>query len=262
MRGRLDGGLTAGADTGAVPEGPSIVILREEAAGFAGRRVAHVRGNSREPIQRMVGCRLRALRSWGKHFLLEFEGFSVRIHFMLFGSYRIDERKEAAPRLALDFDGGGELNFYACSVKFIEQPLDEVYDWSADVMNDAWDPARARRKLRAWPQALAADALLDQQVFSGVGNIIKNEVLHRIRVHPESRIGALSARKLGELVAQAREYSFDFLRWKKAHVLRKHYQVHTRTVCPRDGQRLAYRKHLGLARRRAFFCERCQRLYE
>ena len=29
-----------------------------------------------------------------------------------------------------------------------------------------------------------------------------------------------------------------------------------------DGQRLAYRKHLGLARRRAFFCERCQRLYE
>ena len=109
---------------------------------------------------------------------------------------------------------------------------------------------------------LAADALLDQQVFSGVGNIIKNEVLHRIRVHPESRIGALSPRKLGELVKQAREYSFDFLRWKKAYVLREHYQVHTRTICPRDGQRLTYRKHLGLAGRRAFFCERCQRLYE
>ncbi len=165
---------------------------------------------------------------------------------MLFGSYRIDERKEAAPRLGLDFEGGGELNFYACSVKFIEAPLDEVYDWSADVMNDAWDPARARRKLRARPEALAADALLDQQVFSGVGNIIKNEVLHRIRVHPESRVGALSPRKLGELVTQARDYSFDFLRWKKAYVLRKHYQVHTRTVCPRDGQRLTYRKQLGL----------------
>ena len=76
------------------------------------------------------------------------------------------------------------------------------------------------------------------------------------------RIGALSPRKLGELVKQAREYSFDFLRWKKAYVLREHYQVHTRTICPRDGQRLTYRKHLGLAGRRAFFCERCQRLYE
>jgi endonuclease-8 len=258
----IDGAVTGAADTGHVPEGPSIVILTVEAAGFAGRRVVSVRGNSREPIQRMAGLRIRALRSWGKHFLVEFDGFSLRMHFMLFGSYRINARKDTPARLGLDFDDGGELNFYACSVKFIDAPLDEVYDWSVDVMNDAWNPAQARRKLRAGPDTLAADALLDQQVFSGVGNIIKNEVLHRIRVHPESRIGALPPRKLGELVKQAREYSFDFLRWKKAYELRKHYQVHTRTICPRDGQRLAYRKHLGLARRRAFFCEHCQRLYE
>ncbi|NEL80721.1 MAG: endonuclease, partial [Xanthomonas perforans] len=95
----------------------------------------------------------------------------------------------------------------------------------------------------------------------GVGNIIKNEVLHRIRVHPESTVGALPARKLGELVTQARDYSFDFYTWKKAFVLKKHYQVHTKTSCPRDGAPLQYRKHLGKAGRRAFFCEVCQRLY-
>jgi endonuclease VIII len=257
----LDGAITGAADTGPVPEGPSIVILREEAAGFAGRKVLRVHGNSSAPIQRMAGQRVRALRSWGKHFLVEFGDFSLRIHLLLFGSYRINERKDVAPRVGLDFGSGKELNFYACSVKFIEGPLDAVYDWSADVMNDAWDPAQARRKLRAQPQALAADALLDQQVFAGVGNIIKNEVLHRIRLHPESPVGALPPRKLGELVAQAREYSFDFLRWKRDFVLRKHFQVHARTVCPRDGHRLAYRKHLGLAQRRAFFCEHCQRLY-
>jgi endonuclease VIII len=80
-------------------------------------------------------------------------------------------------------------------------------------------------------------------------------------VHPESRIGALSPRKLGELVRQAREYSFDFLRWKRAFVLRKHWQVHAKTICPRDGARLCYRKHLGRAQRRAFWCARCQKLY-
>lgn len=244
-----------------MPEGPSIVILREAAAGFAGRKVRAVHGNSREPIQRLAGKRLVALHSWGKHFLIEFDGFAVRIHFMLFGSYRIDERKATPARLGLEFTGGRELNFYACSVRFIEQPLDEVYDWSADVMNDAWDPAAARRKLRARPDALAADALLDQDVFAGVGNIIKNEVLHRIRVHPESRIGALPPRKLGQLVAEARQYSFDFLEWKKAFVLRKHWQVHAKKTCPRDGTELSYRKELGLARRRAFWCSRCQRLY-
>jgi hypothetical protein len=36
-----------------VPEGPSIVILKEEADGFVGRKVTRVRGNSREPIQRI-----------------------------------------------------------------------------------------------------------------------------------------------------------------------------------------------------------------
>lgn len=245
----------------AMPEGPSIVILREEAARFAGRKVLHVSGNSTQDIERVRNRKLVAVRSWGKHFLLEFDGFCLRIHFLLFGSYRINETKPTSPRLSLGFSKGEELNFYACSVRFFEGALDDSYDWRGDVMNDAWDPALARRKLRAQPDALAADVLLDQDVFAGVGNIIKNEVLHRIRVHPESTVGALPARKLSELVAQAREYSFDFYRWKKAYVLKKNYQVHTRKSCPRDGTPLSYRKHLGRAQRRAFWCETCQRLY-
>ncbi|EEF93777.1 Formamidopyrimidine-DNA glycosylase N-terminal domain protein, partial [Catenibacterium mitsuokai DSM 15897] len=167
-----------------MPEGPTIVILKEEVAAFEGRTVVRVAGNSTQDIQRMRGREILAIRSWGKHFLLEFSDFSLRVHLMLYGSYRINERREAAPRLSLQFAGGDELNFYACSVKFIEQPLDEVYDWSADVMNAHWDPKLARRKLKQMPQALVADALLDQEVFAGVGNIIKNEALHRIRVHP------------------------------------------------------------------------------
>lgn len=129
-------------------------------------------------------------------------------------------------------------------------------------MSDAWDPAAARRTLRGRPDALAADVLLDQNVFAGVGNIIKNEVLHRIRLHPESRIGALPPRKLAELVEQARTYSFDFYRWKQAFELKRHFQVHARRICPRDGTPLRYRKHLGEAQRRAFWCESCQRLYD
>ena len=244
-----------------MPEGPSIVILREAAAGFAGRTVLRVAGNSTRDIGRMQGRKVLAVRSWGKHFLLGFSGFGLRIHFLLFGSYRINEDRDRPPRLSLGFSRAEVLNFYACSVRFLEGDLDDHYDWSGDVMNDAWDPAAARRKLRARPDALAADALLDQDVFAGAGNIIKNEVLHRIRVHPESRVGALPPRKLAELVAQAREYSFDFLRWKKACVLKKNYQVHAKSTCPRDGTRLGYRKQLGLARRRAFWCGTCQRLY-
>ena len=244
-----------------MPEGPSIVILREAGEVFVGRRVLRVDGNSNQDIAPLRHRVVRGVRSWGKHFLLDFGGFSLRIHSGLFGSWRIDEPDPQPPRLRLEFSKERSLALFACSVRFVEGPLDAAYDWSGDVMNPGWDAKAARAKLRARPDMLAADALLDQTVFAGVGNIIKNEVLHRIRVHPESRIGALSPRKLGELVRQAREYSFDFLRWKRAFVLRKHYQVHTKTICPRDGARLCYRKHLGRAQRRAFWCARCQKLY-
>lgn len=243
-----------------MPEGPSIVILRELAAPIARGKVLAVSGNSKLDLQRMLGQRVIELRSCGKHFLIRFTGFSMRVHFLLWGSYRINERKETPPRLSLAFNKG-ELNFYACSLKYIEGDLDAAYDWSADVMSDAWDAKAARRKLRLRPDMLACDALLDQDLFAGSGNIIKNEVLHRIRVHPESTVGALPPRKLAELVNQARDYSFDFYAWKKAFVLKKHYQVHTKTTCPRCGIRLQFRAQLGRAQRRAFFCDQCQRLY-
>ena len=243
-----------------MPEGPSIVILRDEAKRLVGRRIVAVEGNTRIDKERLVGERIVALRSWGKHFLIELPTFALRVHFMMFGSYRIDARKEAEPRLGLRFARGSELNLYTCSVRFIDEPLDEVYDWSADVMSDAWDAAAARRKLRAMPEALACDALLDQNVFAGVGNIIKNEVLFRIRLHPLSTVGALPARKLAELVDEARRYSFDFLAWKKAFVLRKHWLAHTKRTCPRCAIPFV-KAHLGKTHRRSFFCERCQKRY-
>ena len=245
-----------------MPEGPTLVILREALQPFAGKRVLRVEGNSKQPIDDIRGKTLRRVRNWGKQLLLEFDPFTVRIHFLLYGSYLVDERKAADPRLSLGFARGREINFYACSVRFLTESPDEVYDWSGDVMADEWDPAKARRKLRARPERLAADVLLDQNIFAGVGNIIKNEVLHRIRLHPGSKVGALSPRQLGALVREARDYSFDFYRWRKAFELKKHYQVHARTICPRDGNRLTYVKHFGAAARRAFFCEECQQLVE
>lgn len=242
-----------------MPEGPSIVLLREAASRFKGHVVRGVSGNSRIDLSPLQGRRVKAVRSWGKHFLLEFSHHTLRIHLMMFGSWRIDERKPAPARVSLAFDNG-ELNFYACSVRLIDQPLDDVYDWRADVMNDAWDPKLARRKLKALPDTLVCDALLDQTIFAGVGNIIKNEVLFRIRVHPATRLGDLPPRKLTALITQARAYSFDFLEWKRRFELKKHWQVHTRKVCPLCGGPIS-KLYMGTTRRRTFFCQKDQVLY-
>jgi endonuclease-8 len=110
---------------------------------------------------------------------------------LMFGSYRIDERKPSPPRVSLQFDNG-ELNIYASSVKYIE--------------------------------------------------------------------GALPPRKLGEVIKQARQYSFDFLDWKRQFVLRQHWLVHTRRSCPDCGGPLS-KTYPGTTRRRTFFCPVCQVRY-
>lgn len=245
-----------------MPEGPSIIILKEAVQSFKGKRVVEVSGNTQKlNIELLKEQEIADFKSWGKHFLICFPDFTVRIHFMLFGSYRINERREAAPRLSLHFAENEELNFYACSVKLITEPLDEIYDWSADVMNEQWNKEKALLKLKEYPDLLACDALLNQNIFSGVGNIIKNEVLFRIRVHPLSRIGALSQNKLDELVKEAVIYSFQFLEWKKEFTLKQHWLAHNKSICPRDNVKFN-RAYLGKTNRRSFFCTICQKLYE
>ena len=169
------------------------------------------------------------------------------------------ERKEAVPSPRLIFKDQ-VLSFYACSIKFIEEDTEEIYDWTSDVMNHEWNPKAAKKKLKSIPDELACDALLDQNIFAGVGNIIKNEVLFRIRLHPESKIENISAFKLNELIKEARNYSFDFLKWKKEFVLKKHWLAHTKKFCPRCNIPFI-KKHCGKMKRRTFFCANCQILY-
>lgn len=242
-----------------MPEGPSIVILKEQVQEFKRKKIIEVSGNSKIDYQQLKNKKIVDIKSWGKHFLICCKGITLRVHFMLFGSYRINEKKETPARLSLQFKEG-EINFYACSLKIFNEDPNEIYEWSGDVMNDEWNPSKAKKKLKEIPGTLVADALLDQHIFAGVGNIIKNEVLWRIKIHPKTKVGDLSSKKLNELIKEARNYSFDFLKWKKAFVLKKHWCIHTKKICPRCNIP-AIKEYVGKTNRRTFFCNNCQVLY-
>jgi len=243
-----------------MPEGPSIVILKEEVQAFKGKKILAATGNSKIDKTRLVNQKVVDFKTWGKHLLICLPKLTLRIHLLLFGKYSINDSTKANPRLALTFKNG-TLNFYNGSVIIIEEDLDEIYDWSTDLMNDQWDPAAARKKLKAQPDTLICDALLDQHIFAGAGNIFKNEVLFRTKVHPENTVGAIPARKLGEIIKQMHVYAFQFLEWKKAFVLKKHWQAHTKKTCPRCHIPLI-KDYLGKTNRRTFYCNNCQVLYK
>jgi len=245
-----------------MPEGPSILILKKAVAKFKGKKIINAEGNAKIDLGLLKKKTVLDIRTWGKQFFICLEGFTIRIHLLMFGSYSIDEQTKPAKSLRLNLTfRNGSLFFYTCSVKILTDDLDELYDWEADVLSDLWNAAKVKKKLRAMPDAMVCDALLDQQVFSGVGNIIKNEVLYRIRLHPETLIKDIPAKKLSELVKEARNYSFDFLKWKKAFVLKKHWLIHTKKNCQRCDLPVI-KKYCGKTKRRTFFCENCQVKYE
>jgi endonuclease VIII len=51
-------------------------------------------------------------------------------------------------------------------------------------MNDEWNKKSAKAKLKSTPDKLICDTLFEQDIFAGVGNIIKNEILYRVRCIP------------------------------------------------------------------------------
>ncbi|WP_278381128.1 DNA-formamidopyrimidine glycosylase family protein [Chryseobacterium arthrosphaerae] len=244
-----------------MPEGPSIILMKENLQPFVGQQVTEASGNAQFDKEPFVGQTLLEVRTFGKQTYLVFENAAIRIHLLMFGSYSIDEqtKPDKSLRLSLIFPKGG-MYFYTCSVKAVEPDFLSSIDWEADVMSDQWNPEKAEQKLRSHPKMMVCDALMDQNIFSGVGNIIKNEVLFRIGVQPESLLGNLPAKKRKELITEARNYSFDFLKWKREFVLKKHWLAHTRSICPVCEQKLI-KKQTGTGKRRSFYCEKDQKLY-
>jgi len=241
-------------------EGPSLIIIKEQLAFIKGRKISEATGVAKIDLQRLKDQRVKRIATFGKLFLIQLKNCTIRIHFLMFGSYRINERKDLNPRLTLLFEND-EVNFYSCAVSLIEEDINELFDWTADVMSDEWDEKKARRKLKKRPEMNVGDALLDQEIFAGVGNIIKNEVLYRTKIHPENTIAQLPPRKLSEMIREARNYSFDFYRWRKVFQLSKNYKIYKRKKCKKCNgiTRLEY---TGVTARRTFYCENCQVLYK
>jgi endonuclease-8 len=248
-------------------EGPSIHLAAEQLRPFVGRRVTRVSGNSTIGIARLGRKRVEDIFAWGKHLVFQFAGFALRVHFLLWGTFAAtvkgisvtgDYRRTGPPRLVLQF-ANGEITIWSASLRYIESAAArEAYDFAADVMSDSWNARAAMRKVRRHPDSAIADVLLDQSIFAGVGNIIKNEVLFRTRTHPFTLVRNVSSRRLRAITDDARAFSFRFLELRRAFSLRRNLEVYGRSTCPRCGGKIARRVH-GLRRRRIFFCPVCQK---
>ncbi len=243
-----------------MPEGPTIVLMKEDLQKFVGEKVIEVSGSEIPENSKIKGEALRDIKIFGKQTYLIFDTIIFKIHLMMFGSYSLYKRKDIDTlKLGLTFKDKG-MYFYTCVVKVIDESYLKKIDWETDIMSDQWNPEKTEKTLKATPKMMICDALMNQDIFSGVGNIIKNEALFRVGIHPENLIGNLPPKKLKEIIAEARNYGFDFKKWKKANVLNKHFQIYYQKNCPICGEEII-KKDTGKSKRTSFFCKNDQKLY-
>jgi len=102
---------------------------------------------------------------------------------------------------------------------------------------------------------MVCDAILDQDRFPGVGNIIKIEGLHKAGVHPRRLIEKLSREELKRVVTECRAYAMGWLSTGRAPTK----QVYNRTKCGscKTGRVRMVKMGKDLSRV-TFWCENCQ----
>lgn len=249
-------------------EGPSLFLAAEQLKPFVGQEIVGVLGNTKIGKERLLGKTVLSIFSHGKHLYFQFDTFALRIHFMLFGSFEAEvkgekvtgdyPKRDRPTRLSLKFKNG-LIDTYSCSPKFIEDPGVRAHlDFSMDIMSDTWNEEKVFSKASEMQESELGDLLLDQSIFLGVGNIIKNETCHMMNLSPETRVKDITPVQLISLIKLVRKYVFQFYAWRKVFELKKHYQVYRQSVCKRCGSKVSRRK-TGVRNRVSFICQKCQK---
>ncbi|KAM7117846.1 endonuclease 8-like 2 [Ciconia maguari] len=162
----------------------------------------------------------------------------LRFHFGLFGSIRANEFsrankankrgdwKDPIPRLVLHFESGGFLVFYNCRMHWCSSPR---ADPASDILSVEFHRGRALDALRVAEPICYT--LLDQRYFSGLGNIIKNEILYLAKIHPLTQGSALALSDLEHLLDCAIQFSSAWLH-SKLRGKGLHPQIYQKEQCP------------------------------
>jgi endonuclease-8 len=203
-----------------MPEGDTIWrIARTLHAALAGKSVLSFRSSlvvvdAAARRLGVVGRRIEAVESRGKHLLVRFEGgAALHTHLGMRGSWRLGparaRRVPASARAVVETADA----FAFCTLAPVVELLSaaELVRHPAlarlgpDLLGPAFDPAAARRRLRARGDVPIGVALMDQTALAGIGNVYKSEVLFLCGVSPFARVRDIDDPTLDRLVTKAGE---------------------------------------------------------
>jgi len=200
-----------------VPEGDTIFrAARTLNRALAGRTVARfesvypalTRIDHQAPI---AGRVVEAVSSRGKHMLMAFSGdLILHTHMRMHGSwhiYRPGERWRAPShdmRIVIGTDAYVAVAFNVPVAEFLTRAElarhTQIQALGPDLAAASFDRDEVRRRLADRRDEPIHDVLLNQQVLSGIGNVLKSEALFVARINPFTLVRDIDDPTLDRLI--------------------------------------------------------------
>jgi len=244
-----------------MPEGDALHRAARRLQVLVGEKLEvetpHPRAAVKQLAPRLDGRRLESVEAVGKNLLLRFEGGLVlRSHLRMKGRWRVfrsDSQIFGVPWLVLR---GSEHVGAMFNGAVLELDRGIARRLGPDILADPPDFDGMLERLRRQQQDRAVgDALLDQRLVAGIGNLWKAESLWRARVSPWRKLRDVSDEELRTTLVEANR-----LMKGRLDGVRGHAQVYRRKgrPCPRCDTPIRSWPQ-GDDARMAYWCTQCQR---
>lgn len=245
-----------------MPEGDTIRRAARALGALVGERLSvvavHPRAQATGVADRLDGRELRAVEAHGKNLFLVFDGGLVlRSHLGMTGNWRVLPAGAAvvgSPWLVLE---GRHEKAVLRGGSRLELSRRGVVGLGPDILGDPLDARGIVASLRrAEAHVAIGEALLDQRLVAGIGNIWRCEALWAATTSPWLPAAAVGDRELMRVVEEAAR-----LMRLSVDGRRPPHQVYRRAgrPCPRCGTSVESRRQ-GEQARTTYWCPRCQPL--
>ncbi|MEO8875880.1 MAG: DNA-formamidopyrimidine glycosylase family protein [Polyangiaceae bacterium] len=260
-----------------MPEGDTILRAATTLhARLAGKQV--LRWSSPLPALvnvKVLGLTIARVEAVGKNLFIVFEdGRALHSHMRMSGSWHVYPQTTSprnfpgTARALIEVAGCVAVCFNAPVVRMLSgaQVQREVAALGPDILSPSFDVIEAARRILAAGERPVGDAIMDQSILSGIGNIYKSESLFVAKLDPFSASNAIGLEKLRVLVTQARRLmQRNLLPGSGMRTTRigsgSKVWVYKRNGerCFTCGERIRMRRQ-GVGQRSTYYCPSCQKI--
>ncbi len=206
-----------------MPEGPTIKNMADRLrAALTGQVIIAAQSRYKKAKEEdwpalLVGRSIEGVRSHGKNLFIELSGgYTIYSHMLMWGSWHIYQpgeewqKAEKLARLVLETPEKVAVLFNAPLCEVIPPENLQNHKTIAlgpDVLADDFDPSEVWRRMHLPEnrEKELGEITLDQTILTGIGNILKSEILFRAGLHPLKPAHSLTQEEFDDFIRYSRE---------------------------------------------------------